>query len=281
MLGAAHGSAGSTRPSGTPDTPDQPLHTLSPGAGGTARPLSATCASFQGTRGAEEGIPQCGGPSQAGIGLSPPESDGGQTWFLLLRERPSDDGHSTITLHRQPCGSVKQEAPGERPVPWNGGRAPLLTTLKLSGPSAWPTSAQSPRGPDSCPTDTCMVLCGRFGAETIPQSGTHGQQTFIPHCLEPGRALSTGDPASLGVAAHHVLGRRWRGSPPDQITYRRPHLLTPSLESGVSMSIAERPPSAGRGRNTDVRSADQPAKADQHQQPKDSSIGLCGPSPGT
>lgn len=48
-------------------------------------------------------------------GPSLPESDGGQTWFLLLRERPSNDGHSTITLHRQPCGSVKQEAPGERP----------------------------------------------------------------------------------------------------------------------------------------------------------------------
>ena len=98
--------------------------TPSPRGWGGQQGLSLPHASFQGKRRAEEGLSQCGGPSQAGTGPSLPESDGGQTWFLLLRERPSNDGHSTITLHRQPCGSVKQEAPGERPGP---GRRPGTT----------------------------------------------------------------------------------------------------------------------------------------------------------
>ena len=98
--------------------------TPSPRGWGGQQGLSLPHASFQGKRRAEEGLSQCGGPSQAGTGPSLPESDGGQTWFLLLRERPSNNGHSTITLHRQPCGSVKQEAPGERPGP---GRRPGIT----------------------------------------------------------------------------------------------------------------------------------------------------------
>lgn len=118
--------------------------TPSPWGRGGEQGLSLPRASFQGTQRAEEGLPQCGGPSQMGTGPSPPEGEGGQACFLPLREGPSDDGHPTITLHRQPCGSVKQEAPEERPVPRNGGRAPPLTTLEPSRPSAWPTSVQSP-----------------------------------------------------------------------------------------------------------------------------------------
>lgn len=82
--------------------------------------------------------------SQVGTGPSPPEGDGGRAWFPPLREGPSDDGPTTVTLPGQPCGSMKQDAPREWPVPRNGGQAPPLTTLELSGPLAWPTSVQSP-----------------------------------------------------------------------------------------------------------------------------------------
>lgn len=80
------------------DTPDQPC-TPSPQGWGGQQGLSLPRASFQGTRGAEEGLLQCGGPSHRWAQAPVlPRAMGAKPGF-----RPSEKGPVTMAPQRSHC----------------------------------------------------------------------------------------------------------------------------------------------------------------------------------